>query len=391
MLRFPLKLHNHHRFQYNQQWYVVDIEVGEVVQIDEVIHSILDCCETCTFHQLVEQLKHKHPKQALFEGIRKLERLAKLELVVSQIVSEPIFEKKNAVNKRIRLLALHSLDATDPYPEDSWTLLRAMSEHVEVSYALFNIQELPPVLQETDIQGFFIQTEDDHSLARHLEGLEDSHDALLLLHADSLKVLQLFEYIPLPVIMRVSGEIQGTTTITRIHGVPKAETIINTTLAVHAAMRPFDATVVDSYWLYQLSFHLLNQPEGIHFIPLPKEVSANRLPDPSVLSYLSNLFEVNLTSTLPSGASDVHHWGNVAEVFAQLLADLIRKRQICKPDLDGALRFCQRYNPVSGEVSHHAVMLSSLLKSDMSSTIMRTLSKNHTKREIECLRQVFNA
>lgn len=171
------------------------------MQIDEVIHSILDCCEACTFHELIAELKHRYPKQTLFEGIRKLEGFAKLGLVVSQNTHESIFRTENTAKTQIRLFVLHSLDATDPYPKESWTLLRAMAEYVEMSYALFNTQELPPALQETDIQGFFVQTEGDHSLARCLEGLADSYDALLLVHADSLKVLQLFEYIPLPVII----------------------------------------------------------------------------------------------------------------------------------------------------------------------------------------------
>ncbi|MCY3721518.1 MAG: hypothetical protein OXG97_04805 [Candidatus Poribacteria bacterium] len=385
MLQFPVKLNHQHRFEYNQQWYVVDLEVGEVVQIDGVIHSILDYCETCTFHELIERLKHKYPKQTLFAGIRKLERLAKLGLVCSQNVCESILSVKNAVKTQTRLFVLHSLDATDPYLEDSWALLRAMAESVEINYALFNTQELPPTLRGTNIQGFFIQTEGDHSLARYLAGLADSYNALLLLHGDSLKVLQLLEYIPLPVIIRTSSDIQGTTAASRIHGVPKVETVVNNTLALHTTMRPFDAAVIDSPWLYHIVSHLLNQPENLHFIPVPKQIEANRLPDPAVLSHLSNLFEVDLTST-PLGALDKTNWDSVAKGFIQLLTKLINKRSVCESAADVAFRFSQRYNPTSGEVSSQAVMFSSLLKHNMSAAIIEALSKDHTERELELVR-----
>lgn len=388
MLGFPIRLHHQHRFQHNQQWYVVDMEVGEVVKIDEVVHSILDCCEAYTFHELVERLKHRYPKHALFEGVRKLKRFAKLGLIVSQKASEPIFMKKNTSETRMRLFVLHSLDTPDPYPEESYALLRAMTEYVEMSYALFNTRELPPALQETDIHSFSIQAEGDHSLARCLESVASSHDALLLLYADSLKVLQLFECLQMPVITRVSNDIQGTTTVGRIHGIPKVETVINSTLAMHAAMRPFDAAVIDSPWLYQIFLQLLNQPEGIHFIPLPKQVEANRLPNRAVLSDLSNLFEVNLTST-SQGATDDANWNSIAKAFVHLLRELIDKRSACESVADVAFRFCQRYNPTSGKVSSQAVMFPSLLKHDMTRAIIKALSENHTKKEVDILREVF--
>ena len=388
MLRFPVQLHNHHQFQHGQQWYVVDLEAGEVVQIDEVIHSILNSCETCTFYELVERLKQKYSKQALFEGIRKLESLSKLGLVVSQNVNQPIFSAKDTTKTRIRLFVLHSLDTGDPYPEDSWKLLRAMTESVEISYALFDAQEIPPTLQEVGIQGFSIQTEGDHSLARCLESLANSHDALLLLHADSIRTLQLFESFQMPVITRVSNNIQGRTTVGRIHGIPKVETVINSTLAMYAAMRPFDAAVIDSPWLYQIFLHLLNQPEGIHFIPLPKQVEANRLLDHAVLSDLSNLFEVNLTPT-PQEAIDDTNWDSIAKAFVHLLRELMDKRSVCEPTANVAFRFCQRYNPTSGEVSPQAVMFPSLLKHDMTRAIIKALSEDHAEKEIDSLREVF--
>lgn len=389
MLRFPIKLHRQHRFQYNQQWYVVDLEVGEVVQIDEVIHSILDCCETCTFHELVERLRHRCPKQVLFEGVRKLERLAKLGLIISQNISEPILSAKNAVKTQTRLFVLHSLDTPDPYPEDSWALLRAMAEYVEISYALFNIPEIPSALRKTGIHGFSIEMEGDYSLARCLESMASSHDALLLLHSDSLRTLQLFECFQMPIITRISSDIQGTTTVAGIHGIPKIETVINSTLAIYAAMRFFDATVIDMPWLYQLFFHLLNQPEGFHFISLPKTVEANRLPDPSVLSDLSDLFEGNLTSVSPLEATDNTNWDITAKMFVHLLRELINKKSSCQPTTGLPFRFCQKYNPISGEISPQAVMLPSLLKHDIGRAIMEALRRNHTDKEVELVRETF--
>ena len=153
-------------------------------------------------------------------------------------------------------------------------------------------------------------------------------------------------------------------------------------------MRSFDATVIDSPWLYQIFSHLLNQSEGIHFISLPKQVEANRLPDPSVLSDLSDLFEVDLTSTSLEGLDDAN-WDSIAKSFVQLLRGLIDKRSNCEPIADVAFRFCQRYDPTSGKVSPQTFMFPSLLKPDMNEAIMEALRKNHTNKEVKLVRETF--
>lgn len=389
MLQFPVKLHNQHRFQYDQQYYIVDLEVGEILPVDEVVHAILEHCESCTFHELVEQLKPLYPKQTLFEGIRKLERLAKIGLIISQNAYEPIFREKETSENQIRVFALHSLDTPDPHSEDSWNLLRAMIDYVEISYAVFNEQQFPSILRETGIHEFVIQTESDHSLARCLESVSSSHDALLLLHADSLRTLQLFESVQMPVIARVSDDIQGTTHLGGIHGTPKIETVINSTLAMYAAMRPFDAAVIESPWLHQIFSHLLKHTEGFHFISLPKQVEAKRFPGHSTFADLSNLFQVDLTLTPPSGGHDNADWDSVAKAFVDLISELIRKRFTCESNDDGLVCFSQKYNPSSGAVSPQTFMFPSLFKRDINEAIIGTLSKTHNKKEIEIVRTIF--
>ncbi len=389
MLQFPVKLHNQHRFQYDQQYYVVDLEVGEILPVDEVVHAILEHCESCTFHELVEQLKPLYPKQTLFEGIRKLERLAKIGLIISQNAYEPIFREKKTPKNQIRVFALHSLDTPDPHSEDSWNLLRAMIDYVEISYAVFNEQQFPSILRETGIHEFAIQTESDHSLARCLESVSSSHDALLLLHADSLRTLQLFESVQMPVIARVSDDIQGTTHLGGIHGIPKIETVINSALAMYAAMRSFDAAVIESPWLYEIFLYLLKHTEGFHLISLPKKIGAKRFPGHSTLVDLSNLFEVDLTLTRTLEGDDNADWDSVARAYVHLINGLIGKRFSCEANDDSMVRFSQKYNPSSGTVSAQTFMFPSLIKRDTNDAIIGTLSKNHTQKEIEIVRDIF--
>lgn len=154
-------------------------------------------------------------------------------------------------------------------------------------------------------------------------------------------------------------------------------------------MRPFDATVIDSPWLYQIFSHLLNQPEGIRFIPLPKQVETNRLPDHAMLSNLSDLFEVDLTST-PLEPPDDANWDSVAKTFVQLLRELKNKRSVYESAADMAFRFSQRYNPTSGSVSAQAVMFPSLLKHNMSAAIIEVLRKNHTESELRLVRAALD-
>ena len=386
MLSFPVKLHHQHRFQHDGQWYVVDLEAGEVVPIDPVMNDILDCCEGLTFHGLVRQLRQKYLKQAIFEGVRKLEELAAIGLIISQTSPNAPSETEKPQQRRLRVFVLHSIFEPDLYPQDSYAFLQSLAQHAEISYALFDAAELPTELQGAGIKVASIQTGFDHSLARYLNSLTDSYDALLLLQVEYLQDLQLFECTDLPVVIRVSGNMVGTTTVGRIRGIPQVETTINGILAKQAAMRPCDAIVLDSLWLHELFSKLLGQTEGLHLIPLPANAQVNVRQEESIHSYLSGLFNIDLMSVEPQEDSDNYGWDHVAEGYIQLLEQLVGQRSLYSPDAaPSPLGFCQGYDPTNRKVWSQAVMFPNLLKGDMTTAIIQALSRNHRPREIALL------
>ena len=386
MLSFPVKLHHQHRFQHNGQWYVVDLEVGEVVPIDPVINDILDCCETLTFHALVRQLRPKYLKQAIFEGVRKLEELAAIGLITSQTSPNAPSESKKSQQRRLRVFVLHSISEPDLYPQDSYAFLQSLARHAEIDYALFDATELPTELQGAGIEVASIRTGFDHSLARYLNSLTDSYDALLLLQVEYLQDLQLFECTDLPIVIRVSGDMEGTTTVGRIRGIPQVETTINGILAKQAAMRPCDAIVLERPWLRELFSKLLGQTEGLHLISPPAEAQANARQEESICFYLSGLFNVDLTSIELQEGAENDGWDDVAEKYIQLLNQLVERRTLYSPNaIPSPLGFCQGYDPTNRKVSSQAVMFPDLLKGDMTTAIVQALSRSHTPREIELL------
>ena len=386
MLSLPVKLHHQHRFQHDGQWYVVDLEAGEVVPIDPVMNDILDCCEGLTFHGLVGQLRQKYLKQAIFEGLRKLEQLAAIGLITAQTSPNAPSESEKSQQRRLRVFVLHSISEADLYPQDSYAFLQSLAQHAEISYALFDATELPVELQGAGIEVASIQTDPGYSLARYLNSLTDSYDALLLLTAEYLQDLQLFECTDLPVVIRVSGDIEGTTTVGRIRGVPQVETTINGILAKQAAMKPYDAIVLERLWLCELFSKLLGQTEGLHLIPLPAEAQANLRQGESIRPYLSGLFKVDLTSIESQEDSDNYGWDHVAAQYVQLLEQLVERRALYSPNAAPLpLGFCQGYDPTNRKIWSQAVMFPNLLKGDMTTAIVQALSRNHTPREIELL------
>ena len=386
MLSLPVKLHHQHRFQHDGQRYVVDLEAGEVVPIDPVMNDILDCCETLTFHGLVRQLRPKYLKQTIFEGLRKLEELATIGLIISQTSPNVPSEPEQSHQRRLRVFVLHSISEPDLYPQDSYAFLQALAQHAEISYALFDATELPTELQGTGIEVASIQTDPDHSLARHLNSLTDAYDALLLLKAEYLRDLQLFECVDFPVIIRVSGNMEGTTTVGRIRGIPRVETTINGILAKQAAMRPYNAIVLESFWLGELFSKLLSQAEGLHLIPLPAEAQVNIREEESICAYLSGLFNIDWMFIRSQGVSDNYGWDHVAEQYIQLLERLVERRALYSPNAASLPSgFCQGYDPTNGKIWSQAVMFLDLLKGDMTTAIIQALSRNHTPREIALL------
>ena len=73
--RYQLK--QHHKFEKDDQKYVADLEIGDIVQIDDVEWEILSRYESQTHHQIVEVLKKEYKLAAIFDGIERLERLGK--------------------------------------------------------------------------------------------------------------------------------------------------------------------------------------------------------------------------------------------------------------------------------------------------------------------------
>ena len=386
MLSLPVKLHHQHRFQHNGQWYVVDLEAGEVVPIDSVMNDILDCCEELTFHGLVRQLRQRHLKQVIFEGLRKLEELAAIGLIISQPAPNVPSEPEQSQQHRLRVFVLHSISEPDFYPQDSYAFLQSLAQHAEIDYALFDATEPPTGLQGADIGFVSIQTGFDRSLARYLNSLTDSYDALLLLKVEYLQDLQLFECADFPVVIRVSNNMEETTAVGRVHGIPQIETTINGILAKQAAMRPYDAIVLDSLWLHELFSKVLGQTEELHLIPLPAEAQVNVRQEASIRSYLSGLFKVDLTSIESQEDFDNYGWDHVANRYVQLLEQLVERRVLYSPNaVPSPLGFCQGYDPTNRKVSSQAVMFPSLLKGDMTTAIVHALSRNHRPREIALL------
>ena len=386
MLSFPVKLHHQHRFQHDGQWYVVDLEAGEVVPIDPVMNDILDCCEGLTFHGIVRQLRQKYLKQAIFEGVRKLEELAAIGLIIFQTAPNAPSEPGKSQQHRLRVFVLHSIFESDLYLQDSYAFLQSLAQHAEISYALFDATELPTELQGAGIGLASIQTDADHSLARYLNSLTDSYDALLLLKAEYLRDLQLFECVDLPVIIRVSGDMEGTTTVGRIRGIPQVETTVNGILVKQAAMRPYDAIVLERPWLRELLSKLSSHTEGLHLIPPPVDAQVNVRQEESIRSYLSGLFNIDLTSDESQEDSDNYDWDHVAEGYIQLLDQLVERRTLYSPNaVPAPFGFCQGYDPTNRKVWSQAVMFPDLLKGDMTTAIIQALSRNHRPKEVELL------
>ena len=84
--RTRYRLKQHHKFEQNDQKYVADLETGDIVQINDIEWKILSRYESQTHHRIVEALKKEYKLTAIFDGIERLERLGKQDLLLQPTV-----------------------------------------------------------------------------------------------------------------------------------------------------------------------------------------------------------------------------------------------------------------------------------------------------------------
>ena len=103
-------LKRHRKFEHEGDKYVVDLETGNVVQVNDVEWDILDHYGTQTSYQIVEQLKANHKVTSIFEGIEYLERLGQRGVLLhprDEMPAQPTANWKQTQRKPKLLVPFH--------------------------------------------------------------------------------------------------------------------------------------------------------------------------------------------------------------------------------------------------------------------------------------------
>ena len=100
------RLKQHHKFEQDDRKYVVDLETGDIVQIDNVEWEILSRYASQTRYQLVEGLKKTYKLTAIFDGIKRLEQLGRQGTLLHRVVEamEPMAAHRQQRDQKPKIL-----------------------------------------------------------------------------------------------------------------------------------------------------------------------------------------------------------------------------------------------------------------------------------------------
>ena len=283
-LHCPMRSHEIQRFRVDERLYVTDVEVGKVLEIDEVIWDVIEYCDSATNDEIVATLSEKYSEDeiyAAFEALGEAQReglLFPMEAEQTSPVS-PGLSEANVMPQRRKIFApmasetlirlAHSKDAISSRGAltTAADMLYAMAQQVD----LVTLSKIRGRLAD-GIYGIPFSTSQE-SLDIPLHILHHEYDGIYLVSPPGQKqeyrsFLPLF-HLDIPVVYHLSS--------------PEAlsEEGIHNVLLMYAFMREFDAFCISTESVKEFYSKLIFDsdcfyvvPDGVdveHFHPMNKE------------------------------------------------------------------------------------------------------------------------
>ena len=257
------RLKRHHKFEQGDHKYVVDLETGDLVQINDVEWEILARYESQTLYQIAKRLKGKYKLSAIFEGIERLERLGGQGILLSPIVKPavPMTANGNQMDGMPKLLvpfqftreksALDYLTGLNRYQ-----FLRHLSEFAELETLVFSEiggekQEIPDF---DEVRVRKIDVPKSSALAAPWYAL-DGYDGILLLSQFLTDDLLYYQIPDVPVVHCIDSAQQ------------LRQGLLKTLLTLRAFQRSKDTLVVKASWMKEWLTELGAPVENVRVIP----------------------------------------------------------------------------------------------------------------------------
>ena len=251
MLNCPKPTHQLYKFYSDENLYVVDLDIRQVLEIDPLISDVLDRCSHCTNEEILEQLGSKYATQDIVGALEILEIQAQQGILFSPEDTPP---NVSLGQRRLRIFVPMSI----PFPSDITyaasgaivgfhSTLTALSRHAD----LYLLSEEEKVAD--GIYGASLSEQDWNALPRYLR--RERYDGIFLCQPNSYHLYRFLRESPVPVVVRCHT-LRG-----------RGGQFVNLMLFFYSLMRDFDAFMCPSDFIRRFYSQLLFDVDRFQVIP----------------------------------------------------------------------------------------------------------------------------
>ena len=210
-------LKQHHKFEHRGYKYVVDLETGDILQVNNVEWDILERYDTHTQYQIIEGLKEKYKVTTIYDGIERLERLGKQGVLlhpIEKLNSRHVTDRKTGNRKPKILVPFHFTKEKSSLDYETnlnrYQLLMHLAKFAELETLIFSeAAETEPEQQKIwdfgeGIQTRYIEVEKGNPFAASWYAMND-YDGILLLSQYLTDDLLYYRVPDVPIIHCIEG------------------------------------------------------------------------------------------------------------------------------------------------------------------------------------------
>ncbi|MDE0084308.1 MAG: hypothetical protein OXU23_01245 [Candidatus Poribacteria bacterium] len=277
MIQFPRNLHNLHQFRRDGKRFVVDLDAGVVVPVNEVICDVLKACGLSETDAIIENLADKYGSRSeILKALAFLTKLSEMGILFSSDRSDI---RPSQCNERPKIYVTPGVfenRETTPFLSSAanHNLITVLANHADLYLALsetdYNRQLIEENLQIKGVHPIFFENNRTFSPAK---SVPKDCDGILALSPLTVAEQVFLKFNTLPVIMRLSNE-----TLT-------SDEARNTTLERCAALKDFDAFACDASWTQTFFSDFVPDMSVFHHVPYGIETSIFKPMDKTKCKY----------------------------------------------------------------------------------------------------------
>ena len=259
MIRLPRTLQQIHIFEKDRDWYIANLQTGDVLQIDSVTADILALCSTDDNAGIHEKLGDKYSEGQILESLKTLSG------DIETFLFEPEQDSDLTTEERLRIFIPHGFmkykETLSPNTNvEIYNLLIALAKYAEIFVEIDNASVA--VAQREQLMELGIQFVSDifeskdqatYALNRFIV---DDCNGILALSPHPYEELNYFRHNTVPIVSRIYSDRN------------LREATLNKVLSHQALQRNSDRLCPDTPWIVdELALIQLFRPEGLNTIP----------------------------------------------------------------------------------------------------------------------------